>query len=554
MNVHLVLNEKPSRTNQKLKTLSNYVQQYPSGWKKRLELADLLYKMGRWLEAVEEYRQVLQREPCLIAVRLQIGKLLHLLGKDEEAIAVYQETLSLCHNAATKKHLEGLIELYHHRPREAVNLLESAASIEPYNQAHWHAIGQVYQETESPLAALQAFDSALSLNPNDVVALNQSYQPLLVVGTFKEARQRLEQALKLSPNDCRTLQKLATHRCQQGLVTGEEGKQTKQLINTALTLAPGWASAHQILSLYHLCRGKWDKAVAVLLKFTEEHPHSPLGWYHYAQCLFYTGNSYTAAEAILRAYNLYQNDCEIYLALCEILPAAGRLEEFGINSHSDSEPPKSPLLRKTLTENSPLDKGLKRSPGGVRREQKYQLASKTNTTSGSLIEEMLNRFPQNWNVWVTTGRVLVETFKNTEEGCRVSAHAVQLQPQLPEAWFLYGRVLAIAGRHREATEVLAQGWQLQSQGYLPSVSAALWLGESYQALGDESRSRKWWQEACDRTQVLMKFNPTTAYYWQGRALLALGDVKGAREAYSMAIARHLLYPARGEVKQALLNL
>lgn len=226
MNVHLVLDEKPTRINQKLTTLSNYVQQYPSGWKKRLELAEVLYQTGRWLEAVEEYRQVIQREPCLIEVRLQIGNILHLLGKDTEAIAVYQEALSLCHNAATKNHLEGLIELSHHRPQKALKLFESAASIEPHNQAHWHAIGQVYQKTESPLAALPAFDAALSLNQNDVIALSQSYQPLLAIGKFQEARQRLEQALKLCPNDYRTLQQLAAHRCQQGLVAGEEGKQS----------------------------------------------------------------------------------------------------------------------------------------------------------------------------------------------------------------------------------------------------------------------------------------------------------------------------------------
>ncbi|MGB7441395.1 MAG: tetratricopeptide repeat protein, partial [Coleofasciculaceae cyanobacterium] len=468
MNVHLVLDDKPTRTDQKLKTLSNYVQQYPSGWKKRLKLADLLYQMGRWPEAVEEYRQVLGREPCLIEVRLQMGKILHLTGKDTEAIAVYEEASSLCHNAATKHHLEGLIELYRDRPLEAVKRFESAASIEPSNPAHWHALGQVYQQTESPVATLRAFDVALSLNPNDVVALSKSYQPLLAVGEIKKARQRLEQALKLSPNDCRTLQQLATHRCQQGLVAGEEGKQTKQLIKTALALAPDSATAHQVLSLYHLGRGEWDKAVAVLLKFTEEHPKSPIGWYHYARCLFQTGNSHTAADAILKAYNLYQKDCEIYRALCEILPTAGRLEEFRINSVF------------------------------ARTEQEHQPVNKTTTPPTSLIEEMLDRFPQRWSVWVTAGRVLVEHYQDIEGGCRVSELAVQLQPNLADAWFLHGRVLALAGRHREATDALERGWQSQPKGYLQLVSAAVWLGESYRVLGDEPKSRKCWEQACER--------------------------------------------------------
>ncbi len=46
LNANLILDEKTTRIDQKLKTLSEYVQQYPSGWKKRLELAHLLYAIG----------------------------------------------------------------------------------------------------------------------------------------------------------------------------------------------------------------------------------------------------------------------------------------------------------------------------------------------------------------------------------------------------------------------------------------------------------------------------------------------------------------------------
>ncbi len=34
MNAHLVVEEKPARLEQKLITLSKYVQKYPQGWKK----------------------------------------------------------------------------------------------------------------------------------------------------------------------------------------------------------------------------------------------------------------------------------------------------------------------------------------------------------------------------------------------------------------------------------------------------------------------------------------------------------------------------------------
>jgi hypothetical protein len=104
--------------------------------------------------------------------------------------------------------------------------------------------------------------------------------------------------------------------------------------------------------------------------------------------------------------------------------------------------------------------------------------------------------------------------------------------------------------------VLEQGWiELPpTGGYLQSVPAAVWLGESYRVLGEEVISRKWWEEACEGAKELVDFNPGIAHYWQGRALEGLGDVMGASSAYCIALSRQLLYPAHGEVKEALKRL
>ena len=516
LNAHLVLDEKPTRQDQKLKTLSKYVQQYPTGWKKRWELADLLYAMGRWSQAVEEYCQVLERQPRLIDVRLQLGKILHLMGREAEAIAVYETALFLCRHVATRHHLGGLIAVCRRCLQKAAKEFESAASLKPDNGAHWHALGQVHLETESPVAALRAFDVVLSINPDDLVALIHSYDARLAVGQFQSARRQLSRARELAPADFRTVKRLADHRCRMRLVTGEEGKQTRQMIKAALRLAPDAADAHESLAYYHIFRGEWAKGVGVLQQFTEEHPNNPSGWYYYARCLFHTGENQAAAEGILKAYCLFPNDCEIYRTLCEILPTAGMTS------------PHAPLLQRK---------------GG-------------NATPASIVKEMLERFPERWSVWATAGRLLVESFQDIERGCRVSAKGTQLQPHLADAWFRHGRVLALAGKHREAVEVLEKGWQLlpKEGGYLQSVPAAVWLGESYRVLGDDAASQRRWEEASQRAKELMEFDQATAHYWQGRALSGLGEWLGAMEAYRTALSQQLLYPARGEVQSALKQL
>ena len=535
LNAYLVLDEKPARIDQKLKTLSEYVQQYPSGWKKRLELANLLYAMGHIEQAVEEYRQVIDRQqPPSIGVRLQLGKLLQLMGREVEAIAVYESASAHARNEATRQHISGSIALCKGDTQAAILAFESAASLEPDNAAHWLALGQVQMGRGDAVAALRAFDAVLSLNPDDVVALIDSYDASQAVGNVRQAQRRLSKVLEVAPGDFRSLKRLADTRCRMRLVSGEEGKQTKQIISSVLQLAPDAADARELLAYYHLFRGESANGVGVLERFTEEHPNHPRGWYSYGRCLFHTGEYQKAAEAMLKAYRLYPQDCEIYRALCEILP---------LTSPPVPLDPPSALLKKGGTSlKVPLDRGdLGRSNNQV--------------TLASIVEEMLDRFPDRWSVWTTAGRVLVESFQEIDRGCAVSVRGTQLEPQLPEAWFCHGRVLALAGKHREAVEALAQGWQLlpEEGGYLQSVSAAVWLGESYGVLGDEVASRKWLEKAC-QFRELMEFDPAMAGYWQGRALLGLGDVTEAVEAYRSALSRRLLYPFRGEVEEAVKRL
>ncbi|MBU7586674.1 MAG: hypothetical protein KAF91_28070 [Nostoc sp. TH1S01] len=221
---------------------------------------------------------------------------------------------------------------------------------------------------------------------------------------------------------------------------------------------------------------------------------------------------------MMKAYQLYPHDGQIYRALCEILP---------LESH--------PL---------PLSHAKK----GVRGEE-------SKTTLASLVEEMLKRFPERWSVWATAGRVLVEHFQEFERGCSVSEQGTKPQPQLADAWLRHGRVLALAIRHREAVEVLEKGWKLlPAGGYLQSVPAAVWLGESYLVLKDAKASKQWWEVAGERCQELKAFNPAMADYWLGRVLAGLGDRLGAIKAYESALSQQLLYPARGEVEKSLQRL
>jgi tetratricopeptide (TPR) repeat protein len=507
MNAHLVLEEKPARQKQKLITLSKYVQKYPQGWKKRLELADLLYEIGNWQQAVTEYRQVIERQPQLIYVQLQLGKILQLMGLKKEALEIYEKALLLSTNEGTQNHLKGLIAVDKGESQKAIMAFNLAATLEPDKVVHWLALAQVHQQRENPLGTLSACERVLSINPDDVVALIYSYDALMAVGDMQTARGRLKRLIALAGDDFRVLQRQIAQRLQMRLVSGEEGKLTKKLITSLLRQTPHGAEAHNSLAYYHIFRGDWAQGVEVLADFTAEHPNHPYGWYYYGRCLFHTGEYQQAAQMMEKAYHLYPDDCEIYRGLCEILPLVTS--------------PLAPLL------------------GG----------------KGNVVEEMLRRFPERWSIWATAGRLLVEHFQEFERGCQVGEQVTKLQPQLADAWLRHGRVLAVAGRHREAVEALEKGWHiLPAGGYLQLVPTAVWLGESYRVLGDAEVSKQWWEAACQGCQELRALNSAVADYWLGRVLVGLGDKLGAIQAYESALSQQLLYPARGEVEKSLQRL
>ncbi|NEQ50679.1 MAG: tetratricopeptide repeat protein [Leptolyngbya sp. SIO3F4] len=486
LNAQLILDQKPTRQQQKLKTLTKYVQTYPSGWKKRLELAKLLYAMGRWYQAIDELSQVLERQPQAIEACLLLGHLWQLTGKEKDAILLYGKTLTWVQDDATRYHILGLISQCQGCPHTTLRSFEQAILQDLSNSSRWLILGQVQLTLEMPWAAQRSFDVLLYLKPDDVTALLYSYDALLQLGQFKLAKQRLDKALMLAPNDFRVLLQSASRRCQQRLVSGKDGRTTLKLIRTALQLAPQSAEAHHVLACYHVYKGESTQGKAVLEQFIEHHPDNPHGWYYYAQVLFLLGNIQKAADAIMRCYQGPRCDREIYRALCEILPAAGRLV----------------LLR-------------------------------------SILREMLAAFPLSWSLWTTAGRVLVEQFDNHTQGIAHSARAIELAPEQAAAWFAHGRVLMLAGHYDLAVEALEQGWSLGDDGER-SVSAAVWLGESYGALEQKASWQKWLQRAVQLSEDA-EGDCAISHYWHGRALYGLGEMARASKVYQQALTHHLPY-------------
>ena len=328
LNAYVVLQNNPARRAQKIKTLSSYVQRHPSGWKKRLELADLLYETGEWNDAVAHYQTVLQRQPGLVNTGLQLGRLLQFMGRQAEAIRIYEHFSRVSQTEATRLHFQGALALCRRQYTAAAAAFQAAALLETDNPAHPHALGQVYLTLEAPLDALQAFEAVLNISPGDTVALSHCYDLLVALGELRKAETCLQHAYAFAPTNIQILTRAIQQRCRKGFVKGEAGKHTKRLIHAALRLSPHAVETHDAMANYYFKRGDKAKGIAVLQQFIDQHPKNPGIWLSYASLLYQAGNTQSAAEAILHTYQLYSQQSGIYRSICEILPAAGKKNEL----------------------------------------------------------------------------------------------------------------------------------------------------------------------------------------------------------------------------------
>lgn len=353
--VHLALDHKPTRQQQKVETLRAYVQRHPGGWRKQVQLADLLYTMGHWEESMAAFHQVLHRQPRHLNARLCLGQMLHVLQREDEAIAVYEGALALVSRTATQHHVEGRIAVCRGRLDEAVRSYTAAAALEPCHVVHWRALGQTHLHTDHPVEALHAFETALEVNPDDLVALTSSYDPLMAMGRYEEAQRRMERAWQLDPGHLLALTRLVDSRCHRRQVWGEAGTQTRALIRRAIQLAPEALEVQVSRARYHVARGEWGTGLAILRQYTTQHPNYPAGWHHYARWCFRTGAFRSAAEAMMQAYVLDPNDAAISQAACGNLLHPSHREVKEVLKQS---PPNACLLSLQTSEATDRQEGM----------------------------------------------------------------------------------------------------------------------------------------------------------------------------------------------------
>jgi tetratricopeptide (TPR) repeat protein len=494
MEYHAAFEHGVQRREQRIKTLQAYVDAHPRGWKKRLELANLLLAANRTNEAEEQLRLVLKRQPRALTASLRLGELLVLSHRREQAIEVYEAAVAVASNEATRHHLRGLMErarsgltfpqyAAEHRAEHlerAEAEFRAAIAAEPRNVAHYHELGLTYDAWGRPADALAAFDAALKVDPNDVYALARGHNPMTALGMYAEVLPRLERAVELDPNYTYAVKLLADRRAVIGLVRGREGSRTRDLVMRVLARDPDSADAMDALVRYYESRDEMDRAVAIWRDFLTRNPTNAKAWAFLGTTLERVPDIRAAADAYVRSQSLDPNWLDVYWRGWHTLTRTGQTER-----------------------------------------------------ARTWLGELQRRFGHHWDAQHVIVQLMRYLGHSDEECLPYARRAAELRSDVPAAVWDSAEMLTLLGHPDEALELLERPEaRRKRQEAETSVRNRLHLshvmGRVLKALGREMEAMEWLREA-ERHALEARAYEMHYHALVGLIRMEMGDLDGAEE-------------------------
>jgi protein O-GlcNAc transferase len=205
---------------------------------------------------------------------------------------------------------------------QAADLFSLCTSSKPDEPEIWFLLGASLDGCGKHEEALNAFGTAERLQPTLVQAINAQATMLSLLGRWQEALTTFRRALGLRSNDPQILTNI-------GITLEKLGREQEALqsFNAALAIDP-----NQLIALNN--RGclllKQDRPVAALkdhLRFMEAAPHSPIGYFNYADACAALLRDQEALDHCNKALQLDPQHVKAHIVRGVMLSGLGRFGE-----------------------------------------------------------------------------------------------------------------------------------------------------------------------------------------------------------------------------------
>jgi tetratricopeptide (TPR) repeat protein len=162
-----------------------------------------LHRSGRSREAMDMYRQVIERRPDMGLAYRRLAYIQWEIGETDGAIATLRDAIAKNGADVDIEIRLGTYLAETGNTNEAVTMLDRAVKAAPGNVDGANALGIAYARAGRPGDAIATFERILADDPRNSVALENIGTVYLETGNFAGARKAFERALALNPASSR---------------------------------------------------------------------------------------------------------------------------------------------------------------------------------------------------------------------------------------------------------------------------------------------------------------------------------------------------------------
>lgn len=176
----------------------------------RLNLAVLMERDGRALEALEQYRVALKLDPYFSPARVNLATLANNNLRPGEALEVLRDGVELPNMPVTDHgnlaYMYALVLVEDRKPEEGLKWMAVAARELPGNPRIGYNLGLLLLQMNRPAEAQDALDASLKQNPNDADVLYALMYLNAKLNNKPKAAEYMKRMEQVAPNDPRLQQ------------------------------------------------------------------------------------------------------------------------------------------------------------------------------------------------------------------------------------------------------------------------------------------------------------------------------------------------------------
>ena len=357
---------------------------------------------GNTTEAIQKYREAIQKTPHDLALDFEFGRYLTTIGRYPEAIGMYQECLRL---TPRKEEVElGLAEAYRlvHNPEAARSVLQAARRHHPRSVGVLRAVASFEIEAESNDAAIEALRSAVAIAPADTSLQFLLATAYLAKGQKESALAALEKVLTHEPEDLASL-------FMRGQIYADRNENEKALADAEKVLVsqPMNAKARNLLAKIMVRLKQCERASRLLESQSLD-----------TEGLFLLGNAYDCAG---------QAD-------------AAKLAREQFAAASENE--------RRRAENEVQSKHLYEQANELARQSKFSEAL-------DYLQQALEKNPENAFAYSQQAKIFF-SMHDTESARGAISKALSIQPYQPDFLYVVGMIGESEDRDDEAIAAFEQ--------------------------------------------------------------------------------------------------